>query len=70
CLAETMALAFEGRFEDYSIGKALSVEQVREIDALATKHGFELAALRSYERKLEDALLEKVKANAKTGLDS
>jgi hypothetical protein len=29
-----------------------------------------LAALRSYERKLEDALLEKVKANAKTGLDS
>lgn len=70
CLAETMALAFEGRFEDYSIGKALSVEQVQEIDALATKHGFELAALRSYERKLEDALLEKVKANAKTGLDS
>ena len=70
CLAETMALAFEGRFEDYSIGKALSVEQVREIDALATKHGFELAALRSYERKLEDTLLEKVKANAKTGLDS
>jgi len=70
CLAETMALAFEGRFEDYSIGKELSVEQVQEIDALATKHGFELAALRSFERKLEDALLEKVKANAKIGRDS
>ncbi|MGC9393328.1 MAG: shikimate dehydrogenase [Anaerolineae bacterium] len=66
CLAETMALAFEGRFEDYSIGKQLSVEQVQEIDALASKHGFELAALRSFERKLEDALLEKVKANAKS----
>ena len=65
CLAETMALAFEGRFEDYSIGKELSVERVQEIDALAIKHGFELAALRSFERKLEDALLEKVKANAK-----
>jgi fatty aldehyde-generating acyl-ACP reductase len=70
CLAETMALAFEGRFEDYSIGKDLSVAQVQEIDALATKHGFELAALRSFERKLEDSLLEKVKANAKIGLDS
>ena len=66
CLAETMTLAFEGRFEDYSIGKELAVEQVQEIDALATKHGFELAALRSFERKLEDTLLEKVKANAKT----
>lgn len=66
CLAETMTLAFAGRFEDYSIGKSLSVEQVQEIDTLATKHGFELAALRSFERKLEDALLEKVKANAKS----
>jgi len=65
CLAETMTLAFEGRFEDYSIGKALSLEQVREIDALATKHGFELAALRSFERTLDDVLLQKVKAKAK-----
>jgi fatty aldehyde-generating acyl-ACP reductase len=65
CMAETMALTFEGRFEDYSIGKNLAVEQVQEIDALATKHGFELAALRSFERKLEDTLLQKVKAKAK-----
>lgn len=67
CLAETMTLTFEGRFEDYSIGKELTVEQVQEIDALATKHGFELAALRSFEHKLDDAFVEKVKARAKVG---
>jgi len=67
CLAETMTLAFEGRYEDYSIGKNLSIERVQEIDALATKHGFELAALRSFEHKLEETLLQKVKAKAKIG---
>lgn len=67
CLAETMTLAFEGRYENYSIGKELSVEQVQEIDALATKHGFELAALRTFERKLEETLIQKVKAKAKIG---
>lgn len=65
CVAETMTLAFEGRLEDYSIGKDLSVEQVQDIEALAAKHGFELAALRSFEKKLEDTLLQKVKAKAK-----
>lgn len=64
CLAETMTLAFEGRFEDYSIGKNLSLAQVQEIDALATRHGFELAALRSFERRLEDVLIDKVRAKA------
>jgi fatty aldehyde-generating acyl-ACP reductase len=65
CLAETMTLAFEGRFEDYSIGKNLALEQVQEIDALAARHGFELAALRSFERRLEDTLINKVKAQAR-----
>ncbi len=67
CLAETMTLAFDGRFEDYSIGKNLSIEQVQEIEALATKHGFELAALRSFEHKLEETLIQKVKAKAQIG---
>ncbi|MBN1874020.1 MAG: shikimate dehydrogenase [Anaerolineae bacterium] len=62
CFAETMTLAFEGLFEDYSVGKDLSLEKVRQIDALATHHGFELAALRSFEKKLDESLIEKIKA--------
>ncbi len=67
CIAETMTLAFEGRFEDYSVGKDLPLKQVQEIGNLAAKHGFELAALRSFEHKLDEAQIEEIKARAHTG---
>jgi len=43
CMAETMVLALEGRYESYSLGKEIRVEQAREIAQLARKHGFQLA---------------------------
>jgi len=52
CMAETMMLALEGRFQDYSVGAELSVEQAREMGALAKKHGFRLAGFRCLERTL------------------
>jgi predicted amino acid dehydrogenase len=67
CMAETMALTFEGRFEDYSIGKDLSLEQIEQIDALASRHGFEMAGLRSFEHKLDDALIQRVKDQVHAG---
>lgn len=45
CMAETMVLALEGRYESYSLGKRVRVEQVREIAQLARKHGFTLSAI-------------------------
>ncbi len=50
CMAETMALALEGRYEDYSLGKRISRAQVREISAIAARHGFKLGYFRSFER--------------------
>ena len=41
CMAETMVLALEGRYESYSLGKEIRVEQAREIAQLARKHGFQ-----------------------------
>ena len=32
CMAETIALALEGRFEDYTLGKHLTRERVEEIE--------------------------------------
>ncbi len=61
CLAETIALTLEGKFEDYSVGKDLSLAQVQHIDALATKHGFRLAALRSFEHKLDESVIRRIK---------
>ena len=43
CMAETMALALEGRFEDYTIGRNITRPHVEEISAIAAKHGFRLS---------------------------
>jgi fatty aldehyde-generating acyl-ACP reductase len=67
CMAETMALALEGRFESYTLGKQITVEQVEEIARLATKHGFKLGGFRSFERAVTPDQIERVKAaGAKT----
>ncbi len=67
CMAETMALALEGRFEDYTVGKELSLEQVREITAITGKHGFRLSGFRSFEREVTEAQIEAVRRNAQRG---
>lgn len=54
CLAETALLAMEGRFEDYTLGRSISVERVKEIYHLFKKHNFQLAGLRSFEKYITD----------------
>ncbi len=66
CMAETMALALEGRYEDYSIGKNLTVEQAREIGAICNKHGFRLSGFRSFERAVSDEHISQVRERAQT----
>lgn len=44
CMAETIALAMEGRFEPYTLGRDIGIEKVREIDEIARKHGFKPVA--------------------------
>lgn len=48
CLAETALLAMEGRFEDYTLGRRIDMERVKEIYRLFQKHGFRIAGLRSH----------------------
>jgi len=65
CMAETIALALEGRFEDYTLGKHLTRERVEEIDRMAKKHGFRLSGFRSFEREVTPEQIEVVRQNAK-----
>jgi predicted amino acid dehydrogenase len=65
CMAETMALALEGRFEDYTLGKDISRQRVEEIAAMAAKHGFRLSGFRSFERELTEEQIEAVRRRAK-----
>jgi predicted amino acid dehydrogenase len=64
CMAETIALALEGRFEDYTLGKYLTRERVEEIGAVAKKHGFRLSGFRSFEREVTLQQIETVRHNA------
>jgi fatty aldehyde-generating acyl-ACP reductase len=65
CMAETMILALENRFENYSLGREMSVRQIDEISALAAKHGFKLAGFRSFERALDNEAIERIKEKAR-----
>jgi len=45
CLAETIVLALDGRFENFTVGRAIEWEKVREIYKMGLKHGMSLAAI-------------------------
>ena len=64
CMAETMILALEQRYESFSLGRALSLGQVREIAALGEKHGFKLAGFRSFERQVTEEHIAAVREAA------
>ena len=64
CMAETMALAMENRYESYTLGKTLSATQVEAIEAIAQRHGFQLGGFRSFERAVTDDEIERIKRNA------
>jgi len=68
CMAETMALALEGRFEDYTLGKRITRAQVDEITAIAYRHGFRLSGFRSFERPVTEEQIEHVRQKARARL--
>ncbi len=65
CMAETIALALEGRFEDYTLGKNITRSQVVEIAQIASRHGFRLSGFRSFEREVTEEQIESVRLRAK-----
>ena len=64
CMAETMVLALEQRYESYTLGRELTVRQVEEISQLAKKHGFKLSGFRSFGRALTGPEIEEIKFRA------
>jgi fatty aldehyde-generating acyl-ACP reductase len=64
CMAETMLLALERRYECFTLGRSIGIDQVREIDGLAKKHGFQLASFRSFERPLSKEEILAIRARA------
>ncbi len=63
CMAETMILALEQRYESFTLGKNISLSQVNDMAALAKKHGFKLGGFRSFEKPVSRATIETIKSN-------
>ncbi|MGO8673238.1 MAG: shikimate dehydrogenase [Capsulimonadaceae bacterium] len=65
CMSETMALALSGRYEDYTLGKEVAVDKVREISRIAAGHGFKLAGYRSFEKPVTSETIERIRNNVR-----
>lgn len=61
CMAETMLLALERRYENFTLGRNIRVEQVRQIKELAYKHGFKLAGFRSFGQQLTPEQIQAIR---------
>lgn len=64
CIAETAILALEERYEPFTLGRDITVQQVEEIHALGRKHGFRVAGFRRFERAIGEEEVERIRANA------
>jgi predicted amino acid dehydrogenase len=64
CLAETIVLALEGRFEPFTLGRGIEWEKVREIYKMGLKHGMKLAAISGVDGVFTDEDIARVRDNA------
>jgi predicted amino acid dehydrogenase len=60
CLAETIVLALEGRFEVFTIGRDTEWQKVKEIYRLGLKHGMKLAAISGVKGVYSDEDIQRV----------
>ena len=61
CLAETIVLTLEGQFENFTVGRNIEWEKVKEIYKLGLKHGMKLAAISGVNGVYSDEDIQRVK---------
>ena len=61
CLAETIVLTLEGRFENFTLGRNIEWEKVREIYKMGLRHGMGLAAISGVNGVYTEADLQRVR---------
>ncbi len=61
CMAETMILALEGRYENFSLGRNLELSKIEEISRMAAKHNFTLSGFRNFERAVTEEHIAEVR---------
>jgi len=61
CLAETIVLALEGKFENFTLGREIEWQKVKEIYRLGLKHGMKLASISGVKGIYSDEDIQKVR---------
>lgn len=64
CLAETIVLALEGRYENFTVGRTISWPKVKEIYRLGIKHGMKLATISGVDGPYTDEDFDRVRSAA------
>ncbi len=64
CMAETMTLALDGGGKSYTLGKNITLDQVKTMFTMSTRHGFKVSGFRSFELALTDEKINQIKQNA------
>ena len=64
CLAETIVLALEGRFENFTVGRNIEWEKVKDIYQMGLRHGMELATISGVNGVYSDADIAEVRRRA------
>lgn len=64
CMAETVVLALEGRYETFTVGRNIEWEKVKEIYRLGLRHGMRLAAISGVNGVFTDEQVADVRARA------
>jgi predicted amino acid dehydrogenase len=68
CLAETVLLTMEGRYESFSLSRQLQLERVKEIYQLGLKHGARLSSIRNHDGEVTDEKIEHCRQLAQKNL--
>jgi predicted amino acid dehydrogenase len=64
CMAETVVLALEGRYESYTVGRNIEWEKVKEVYRLGLKHGMKLAAISGVNGVFTDEQIAQIRERA------
>ena len=67
-MSETMILALDGRYENFSLGRNLDINKINLISRLADKHHFRMSGFRNFERAVSSEHIEEVRHNAQMAL--
>lgn len=70
CMAETIVLALEGRFEKFTIGRDIEWKKVKEIYKLGLKHGMKLAAISGVNGVYTEKDIEKIRTLALAAIEA